>query len=319
MGLTDNQKQLIKAVSQNDIMTAKKIAIACIAEDTTSKNHSFCNKYKSVLESTGSNLIELPHDLKSILYVEDVSNSFREDRYYLSDREKAVYESIVRMKKVNERLMEMGIPYINSTLLFGESGTGKTTFGRYIAYKTGLPFCYLNFSNLVDQYMGNTSKNISKAFSFAISNPCVFMLDEIDCISIRRSDADSSGGTGGEMARITITLMQEFDKLTNDIIVIGATNRKDRMDEALLRRFSMKHEVKVLIDEEKKALINKYLSDVHMRFSDLEIEKLVSNNKNQSMLINEMIRMISEKVAVDLMMAANTCYKESVNKDPLKS
>jgi ATP-dependent 26S proteasome regulatory subunit len=90
------------------------------------------------------------------------------------------------MKKVNERLIEIGIPYINSTLLYGESGTGKTTFGRYVAFKTGLPFCYMNFSNLVDSYMGSTSKNISKAFSYAISNPCVFMLDEVDCISIRR-------------------------------------------------------------------------------------------------------------------------------------
>ena len=213
MGLTDNQKRMIQAVAQNDIIQAKKCAITCLVEDTTTKNNYFCSKYKSVLESTANNMIELPHELKSILYVEDVTNSFREGRYYLSEREKSVYDNIVRMKKVNEKLMEMGIPYINTTLLFGKSGTGKTTFGRYIAYKTGLPFCYLNFSNLVDSYLGGTAKNISKVFSYAISNPCVFMLDEIDCISIRRSDTSSSCGSGGEMARITITLMQEFDKL----------------------------------------------------------------------------------------------------------
>jgi len=296
MGLTDNQKRLIQAVSQSDIMAAKKCAIACVAEDNTSKNQSFCNKYKSVLESTGSNMLELPYDLKGILYVEDVSNSFKEGRYYLSNREKKVYENIVRMKKVNERLMEMGIPYVNSTLLFGESGTGKTTFGRYVAFKTGLPFCYLNFSNLVESYMGNTSKNINKAFSYAISNQCVFMLDEIDCISIRRSEVNSSGSAGGEMARITITLMQEFDKLPNDVIVIGATNRKDRIDEALLRRFSLKHEVKVLNDEEKILMVNQYLSDVKISMSAGEIAKQVEMNKNQSMLLNELIRMISMKL-----------------------
>lgn len=217
MGLTDNQKRLIEAISKSDISLAKKCAIACLEEDRTSKNSSFCHEYKSVLESTGGNLIELPYDLKNILYVEDVSNSFREGRYYLSDREKKVYENILRMKKVNDRLMKMDIHYINSTLLYGESGTGKTTFGRYVAYKTGLPFCYLNFSNLVDSCMGSTSKNISKAFSYARVNPCVFMLDEIDCISIKRSGSQSSSGADGEMARITITLMQEFDKLNNDI------------------------------------------------------------------------------------------------------
>jgi len=296
MGLTNNQKELIRAVSQNNIQLAKKCAVACCVEDTTAKNRQFCSKYKAVLESVGNNLLELPYDLKNILYVEDVSNSFQEGRYYLSEREKTVYEHIMRMKKVNDRLMEMGIPYTNSTLLYGESGTEKTTFGRYLAYKAGLPFCYLNFSNLVDSYMGSTSKNISKAFNYAIANPCVFMLDEIDCISIRRSESGSSGSAGGEMARITITLMQEFDKLTNDLIVIGATNRKDRIDEALLRRFSMKHEVTVLSSEEKREMVKTYLLDVGMDFSDLEVERLVEENRNQSALLNELIRMISERI-----------------------
>ncbi len=294
MGLTNNQQRLIMAVAQNDIQSARKCAIACVTEDTTQKNKYFCNKYKQILESSGSNLIELPYDLKNILYVEDVSNSFKEGRYYLSEREKEVYENIIRMKKVNERLMEMGIPYINSTLLYGESGTGKTTFGRYVAYKTGLPFCYLNFSNLVDSYMGNTSKNISKAFNYSISNPCVFMLDEIDCISIRRTEV-GDGGSSAEMARVTITLMQEFDKLTNDIIVIGATNRMDRIDEALLRRFSMKHEVKALTKEEKEQMIAKFLDDVDMDFPYMEIAELIDSG-NQSDLLNNLIRKISQRI-----------------------
>lgn len=295
MGLTSNQQQLIKAVAENNMQLAKKCAIACTVEDTTQKNAWFCEKYKQILESSGGNMIELPYDLKSILCVEDISNSFKDDRYYLSDREKSVFENIVRMKKVNERLMEMGIPYLNSALLYGESGTGKTTFGRYVAYKMGLPFCYLNFSSLVDSHMGSTSKNISKAFNYVISNPCVFMLDEIDCISIRRSDS-SDGGASGEMARVTITLMQEFDKLTNDIVVIGATNRMDRIDEALLRRFSLKHEVKPLEREEKKELVYKFLDDVGMDFPAKEIMPLIERNKNQSMLLNELVRLISKRI-----------------------
>ena len=295
MGLTNNQQQLIRAVSENNMQQAKKCAIACVVEDTTQKNAWFCKKYKQILESSGGNMIELPYDLKSILCVEDVSNSFKEGRYYLSDREKEVFESIIRMKKVNDRLMEMGISYLNSTLLYGESGTGKTTFGRYVAYKMGLPFCYLNFSSLVDSHMGSTSKNISKAFNYAISNPCVFMLDEIDCISIRRSDS-SDGGASGEMARITISLMQEFDRLTNDIVVIAATNRMDRIDEALLRRFSMKHEVKPLDREEKKELVCKFLDDVGMDFPLNEIMPLIDKNENQSTLLNELIQKISQKI-----------------------
>lgn len=295
MSLTENQKQLIQAVSRNDMIAAKKCAIACVKEDTTAKNKYFCDKYKLVLESARTNLIELPYDLKSILCVEDVSDSFQERRYYFTEREKEVYATIVRMKKVSEKLMELGIPYLNTTLLYGESGTGKTTFGRYVAFKTGLPFCYLNFSNLIDSHMGNTAKNISKAFSYALSNPCVFVLDEIDCISISRSASASSDGTGGEMARITISLMQEFDKLTNDTIVIGATNQKDRVDEALLRRFSMKHEVKPLQYEEKRGMIRQFIEDVGIPFTEEQIADLARKSDNQSKIVTEMIHMIAKK------------------------
>lgn len=294
MGLTSNQQQLIRAVAENNMQLAKKCAIACTVEDTTQKNKYFCNRYKQILENSGS-MIELPHDLKSILCMEDVSVSFKEGRYYLSEREKAVFDTIVRMKKVNDRLMEMGIPYLNSTLLYGESGTGKTTFGRYVAYKMGLPFCYLNFSSLVDSYMGNTSRNISKAFNYAVANPCVFMLDEIDCISIRRSDSSDSGASG-EMARVTITLMQEFDKLTNDIVVIAATNRMDRIDEALLRRFSVKHEMKPLNEEERSELAYKFLKDVGMYLPYEELLPLIEKEQNQCILLNELVRLISEKI-----------------------
>ena len=83
-------------------------------------------------------MIEMPYELKNILYVEDVSSSFLENRYYLSDREKKVYEQIEKMQKVTRHLMELKIPYLNTTLLYGESGTGKTTFGSYVLHELGL-------------------------------------------------------------------------------------------------------------------------------------------------------------------------------------
>lgn len=300
MGLTDAQQRLIRSISDSDMPNAKKCAIACLEEDTTAKNKWFVSKYKQILQSAGANMIELPYDLKNIMCVEDVSNSFLEDRYFLSEREEQAFDTIRRMKQVNEKLMEKGIHYLNSTLLYGESGTGKTTFGKYVAYRLGLPFCYLKFSDLVDSYMGNTSKNISKAFGYAISNPCVLMLDEIDCISVRRSEVGSSGGTGGEMARITITLMQEFDKLTNDIVVIGATNRMDRIDEALLRRFSLKHEVKAFTEKEKEKMIEKYLCDISMKIDENDFKLLVKSNQSQALILNDLIRLIAEQIQQDL-------------------
>lgn len=299
MGLTDNQKRLIQAVSQNDIQSAKKCALACVEEDTTAKNKMFCGKYKQILKSSGSNMMELPYNLKNILCMEDVSNSFKESRYYLSRREKSVFENIVRMKKVNEKLMEMGITCLNSTLLYGESGTGKTTFGRYVAYKMGMPFCYLNFSSLIDSHMGSTASNISKVFNYVVHNSCVFMLDEIDCISIRRSDASDSG-VDGEIGRITISLMQEFDKLTNDIIILGATNRIDRIDKALLRRFTVKHEVIPLKGIERINMAEKFVEDLEINLPHEGYCETVENSKNQSELINGLIELIALEIQKEM-------------------
>lgn len=181
MGLGVNEINLIKSVAENDIRSAKKYALAALKSDTTQKNRYYVSKYTSMLTTEGSNLFELPVDLRDILVCEDVSLSFHEDRYYVTELQKQLSEKIFRMSDVSKKLLELQIPYKNATLLYGPPGTGKTMFGRYIAYKKNLPFCYLNFSKVVDSYLGATSRNISKAFSYAASNPCVFFTGRGRC------------------------------------------------------------------------------------------------------------------------------------------
>lgn len=294
MGMTDNQKRLIRAVAENDIRNAKKCAIACLSEDTTQKNQSFVNRYRTILTSEGANLFELPSDLREILVCEDVSLTFREDRYFLTEEKKRLAEKIVKMSRVSQKLMEMAIPYKNASLLYGAPGTGKTLFGKYIAYKLGLPFCYLNFSRTVDSYMGATSKNIAKAFSYAASTPCVFMLDEVDTISCNR--AGGMSGAEKEIGRVTITLLQEFDKLPNDVIVIAATNRVDLLDEAFISRCAVREKFKPFSDAEKRAMVEKFLSSISMSITEKEMAEIIKK-QSQRDIINATIQYIAAKIA----------------------
>ena len=298
MGLTNSQMNLIKAVAENDIRTAKKCAVLCLDEDETQKNRYFTKRYKTILTSEGSNLFELPSDLKDILICEDVSLSFHEKRYYVTDTQQKLAEKIFRMSDVSQKLMEMQIPYKNATLLYGPPGTGKTMFGKYIAYKKEIPFCYLNFSRVVDSYMGVTSRNIAKAFAYAASNPCVFLLDEVDAISCNRAN-NSNSGADKEIGRVTITLMQEFDKLPNDVIVLAATNRLDILDKAFISRFPIKQEMLPFTESESRQMVEKFLDDIGYQFTEEEIWHVIGNNKDQRQIMSNTVQVLAEKISAE--------------------
>ena len=286
MALNDNIKNLLRSVADNDLNTAKKIANIIVSNESAQSNQYFCKIIKNKLE-TQHNFIELPYDIKGILKMEDVSINFNENRYFLPEREEKVFKQILMAKNTNEKLSEMGIKYLNTTLLYGETGTGKTTFGKYVAYKLGLPFAYLNFSQCINSYLGSTSKNIEKVFDYVSKSKCVLMLDEVDAIGIKRGAKDL-----GEMSRIVIGLMQSFDLLKNDIIVIGATNRKDMIDEALIRRFSIQHEVKNLSNEESFNLIIKYLNDLKIKYDNKNIQDYSKVHHKQSEIIKDITKSI---------------------------
>lgn len=274
MGLTNNTKQLIRALTENNLQKAKHSAIACLSEDTTAKNADFVKRYKPILMNEAS-IIELPPNIKYKVEALDMSTIFRDDRYYKTEVIEETVNHIIKMRSVSSELASMQIPYLNATMLFGDSGTGKTTLAKYIAYKLNLPYIYLNFSQVIDSYMGKTSSSLNLVFNFVKSTPCVFVLDEIDAIAIRRSHSSDSGADG-EMNRITITLMQELDKLPNDTVLVACTNRIDRIDEALLSRFPKKIEIKNLNENQKLEMIDQYISTIDIKDAE-ECNKLKRN------------------------------------------
>lgn len=293
--MNDLDRRLIESVCRNDLQSAKKIVKIILEQDKTQKNRMFVNRYLTMLNNSAMNLMELPADLKNLLIMEDVSVSFNENRYYLSNRESKVIEKILKLNKASQRLAEIGVNYINSTILYGESGTGKTTLGRYMAYKMGIPFAYLNFSRVVDSYLGSTQKNISKVFDHVKQQKCVLMIDEIDAIGMRRGDSKEVG----EMSRIVISLMQNLDTLTSDVVLLGATNRLDIIDEALMRRFTTKHEVKRLNEQERYEMASKFLDDVDFDYDDDWLIGICERDNTQAGLMNELVEALVEKYVED--------------------
>ncbi len=289
--MNNNLAGIIRAVANNDIKTAKQYAKIIVEADTSIVNQEFCKSILNVLSASSMNLMELPSNVKDILYMEDIAVSFNERRYYLSKREHALYAEVSAMYETSQKLSEMGISYLNSVMLFGESGTGKTMLGKYIALKLGLPFVYMNFAHAISSYLGKTGQNIATAFDFIQKQKCVFMLDEIDAIGMKRGREDV-----GEMARIVITLMQALDCVKNDCIIVAATNRIDMIDKALLRRFSISHEVKAFTLEERAAMVSQYLNDINIEYNIENVCSYCESPKSQADTVVDIVKAIAKSI-----------------------
>lgn len=305
MALTTNNIALIRALAENNFPVAYRAALASLVEDTSKKNQYFVEKYKPLLlgkDIVGMELKALlPSEVKNLV-VGESPEEFSPDRYFFRKEEEAVVDKIIKMRRVADELQMRNISYKNATLLYGESGTGKTTLGRYIAYKCNLPFVYISFASAIESLMGKTAKNIHSVFESCSKFPCVLMLDEIDAIGTKRTGGGEANSTTSEMERTVISLMQSLDRLPNQSIIIGATNRVDSLDPALLRRFSIRHKVENLTIEDRQRLIQRYLkstqTEEYLSFED--IQALATKYDNPGAIMPCLVQMIGDKIYASL-------------------
>ena len=271
--MTTEVKLLLGAIQQGDIEKIRQTAIYVLKNDKTQKDACFC---KDMIENLQSQHLfsSLPKEIAGCLVVEDVNKTFIPQRYFLTSENKALLDDIQAVDRVAKILTEKRIRYVNSTLLFGESGTGKTTFGRCVAYTLGAPFVYISFANLISSYLGKTGSRIKEIFDFIKGQRCVFMLDELDAIGVARGSSNEVG----EISRIAISLMQALDSLENNVVLLAATNRNNDIDDAILRRFTRKVEIKELTQDESVVFAKAYLANCgYSNVDDKLISKIIQS------------------------------------------
>ena len=305
--MNSNLRSLMSFVADNQMDKARDFVKKFCESNEVKSDYGYCNMLLNRLRRSGGYLMELPPDIQSLLFKEDVSGTFIPERYYVSEREAALTERILRKNRSAQRLANAGINYLNATLLYGESGTGKTQFGRYLAYTMHVPFCYFNLSRTVDSLMGGTSKNLNKVFNYIKGTPCVFMIDELDAVSSNRASSDSTSASG-EMNRITISLMQNLDQLSSDVVLLAATNRPELIDDAVKRRFSIRHEVQVLSPDELLQMSEHFLADVkahadfRVEYDREELVRYCGSGVKQSEVIDMLTESLAEAVEKDTAM-----------------
>lgn len=152
------------------------------------------------------------------------------------DEAKAEFEEIVSFLKEPERYTLVGAKIPKGVLLVGPPGTGKTLLAKAIANEASVPFYNVAGSEFVEMFIGIGAARIRDLFKKASENtPCIVFIDEIDAVG--RERGAGIGGGNDEREQTLNQLLTEMDgfKENKGVIVVGATNRVDILDAALLR------------------------------------------------------------------------------------
>ncbi|XP_062226738.1 peroxisomal ATPase PEX6 [Phragmites australis] len=164
-----------------------------------------------------------------------VPNVKWEDVGGLEEVKKVILDTI-QLPLLYKHLFSSKLRKRSGVLLYGPPGTGKTLLAKAVATECSLNFLSVKGPELINMYVGESEKNVRDIFEKARSaRPCVIFFDELDSLAPARG---SSSDSGGVMDRVVSQLLVEIDGLSDnsqDLFIIGATNRPDLLDSALLR------------------------------------------------------------------------------------
>ncbi len=195
-----------------------------------------------------------------------------------------VGEALVRIREMIELPLKhpilfrrLGIDPPRGVLLHGPPGTGKTLIAKAVASETKAHFTSINGPEIISKYYGESEKQLREIFDEAAANaPAIIFIDELDSIAPKREDV-----TGEVERRVVAQLLTLLDGMEgrDNVVVIGATNRRDAIDPALRRpgRFDRELEIGVPDKNGREEIINIHTRGMPIS-DDFDIDWLLDNS-----------------------------------------
>ena len=208
------------------------------------------------------------------MYVEtDVKVTF--DDVAGQDEAKESLTEIIDFLNNPEKYASIGAKLPKGALLVGPPGTGKTLIAKAVAGEAKVPFFSMSGSNFVEMFVGMGAAKVRDLFKEAEKNaPCIIFIDEIDSIGKSRDNQMQSNDEREQTLNQLLTEMDGFDA-TKGIVILGATNRPEILDKALLRpgRFDRR----VIVDRPdligRKAILKVHSKDVKLA-DDVDLDSI---------------------------------------------
>ena len=196
----------------------------------------------------------------------------------LEDQLREVRETVELPLKKPELFEKIGIEPPKGVLLYGPPGTGKTLLAKAVAHETEATFIRIIGSELVQKFIGEGARLVREIFNLAKQKaPTILFIDELDAIGSQRLKVATSGDR--EVQRTLMQLLSELDgfEQRGDVKIIGATNRVDILDPALLRpgRFDRMIEFPIPDEEARKSIFKIHTRRLNME-EKVDINRLVN-------------------------------------------
>lgn len=238
-------------------------------------------------------------DQKSLNIVDkfEANDNFEVEKYVIVGKPKEDWNSIGGLKEVVREVKEVielpltkpklfesvGIKPPKGVLLYGPPGTGKTLLAKAVASSTNATFIEVVGSELVQKFIGEGAKLVKDIFALARRKaPSIIFIDEIDALASKRMETGTSGER--EVSRTFMQLLAEVDgfKHLDNVKIIGATNRADILDTAIIRPGRLDRLIEVGLPDEEGRLEILKVHTANMNLRRVNLKEVAAKTENFS-------------------------------------
>ncbi len=282
--LFNNTNNELNNLKKPSLLVADVVSVhgdkATIKLPNGNKFYSYIAQHVKDIKSGDAALV----DQKSLNIVDkfESNDNFEVEKYVIVEKPKEDWNSIGGLKEVVREVKEVielpltkpnlfesvGIQPPKGVLLYGPPGTGKTLLAKAVASSTNATFIEVVGSELVQKFIGEGAKLVKDIFALARRKaPSIVFIDEIDALASKRMETGTSGER--EVSRTFMQLLAEIDgfKPLDNVKIIGATNRADILDTAIIRpgRLDRLIEVELPTEEGRMEILKVHTAKMNLR------------------------------------------------------